>query len=127
MKEQTIILFDGICNLCCGWVQILLRYDKQDIFTFVSIQSEPGIEILKQLELSVENQDSIIYIKDNQPFTESSAVFEIIKDTKSFWGIFLIFKILPKKLNDFIYRSIARNRYAIFGKKTTCYIPYKEN
>ena len=127
MIKKTIILFDGVCNLCCGWVRFLIRHDKKGVFKFVSLQSEEGIQFTKRYNIDTKVIDSIIYIRDNQSFIESDAVFEIIRDLSGIWKVFLIFRIMPKQITDFIYKKIAKNRYLIFGKRSTCLVPTRKN
>jgi predicted DCC family thiol-disulfide oxidoreductase YuxK len=32
-------------------------------------------------------------------------------------------RIVPKRLRDALYRSVARNRYRLFGRRETCWLP----
>ncbi|OWP85683.1 thiol-disulfide oxidoreductase, partial [Flavobacterium covae] len=48
-KDKQIILFDGVCNLCNYWVQYIIKHDKNDIFRFVTLESELGQEVLQYL------------------------------------------------------------------------------
>ena len=120
-SEKHIILFDGICNLCNGAVNFILKRDKRKQFQFVALQSEKGEELFAKSEIAPET-DSIILILNNQVYTESDAAIEIAKLLSAPWNWFSAFKIIPKKLRDGIYRWIAKNRYHWFGKRETCRI-----
>lgn len=126
MLQNNVILFDGFCNLCCGWVQFLIRRDKRVRFKFASLQSESGKKLSDVLGLNSNQFETVVYIKDNQHYIESEAVLQIVKDLGGFWKILLIFRAVPKSLRDFSYRVIARKRYKIFGKRSTCMIPTPE-
>lgn len=39
------------------------------------------------------------------------------------WRAARILNMLPRRLRDALYGLIARNRYALFGKKESCEIP----
>lgn len=127
VNQPPVILFDGICNLCCGWVQFLIRKDKDEKFLFASIQSESGIKLLHSVGLSNRMMESVVYVKSNQSFRESTAVLEILKELGGIWKIFLVLKIIPKTIRDKIYRFISKKRYHIFGTRNTCYLPTPEN
>ncbi len=126
MYSNHIVIFDGVCNLCCGWVNFLIRIDKQAKFTFASLQSESGKKLSDIQELNSIKTDSIIYIKDNQHFIESEAIFEIIKDLGGIWQFFLIIRLLPTSILNRLYQFIARKRYNYFGKKLSCMMPTPE-
>jgi len=117
------ILFDGVCNLCNGAVQFIIRRDKQAVFKFTSLQSKVGQDLRSTFAANV---DSIVYIDENKVFLKSKAVFEIIKVLGGFWKILLLFSILPTRFTDFCYDIIAKYRYTLFGKKESCMIPTKE-
>ncbi|NDP20307.1 MAG: DUF393 domain-containing protein [Paludibacter sp.] len=126
MYPNHIIIFDGVCNLCCGWVNFLIRKDKYAKFTFASLQSESGKKLSDIQKLNSIKTDSIIYIKDNQHFIESEAILEIIKDLGGFWKLFLIFRFLPTSILNLFYKYIAQKRYKVFGKRVSCMIPTPE-
>ncbi|MEO7795066.1 MAG: DCC1-like thiol-disulfide oxidoreductase family protein, partial [Thermoanaerobaculia bacterium] len=48
----TIVLFDGVCNLCNGSVQFLLRRDHRRRFRFAALQSDAGRQLLRQCGLA---------------------------------------------------------------------------
>ncbi len=126
MNTRNVILFDGVCNLCCGWVKFLIRLDKNALFKFASLQSETGKNLAIKFCTDFPETDSVIYIKNNNSFTESTAILEILKDLGGIWKISLIFKLIPKSIRDNIYKFIARKRYSVFGKKSSCMIPTPE-
>lgn len=39
------------------------------------------------------------------------------------WKAVVIFKLLPKRLRNWLYDRIALNRYRIFGKYDVCLLP----
>ncbi len=120
--KKHIILFDGICNLCNGAVNFILKRDKKKQFRFVALQSEKGIGLISKFEIAPET-DSIILIVNNHVYTESDAAIEIAKLLPALWNWLSVFKIIPKKVRDGIYKWIAKNRYRWFGKRKTCRIP----
>ena len=132
MSQSSVILFDGVCNLCCGWIQFLIRRDKKAAFTFVSVQSDMGKTLLETTSIKAGNittsgLDTIVYIKNNQAFIESEAVLEILTNLGGIWRIFGVLRLIPRSLRDKIYRYIAAKRYSLFGKRTSCILPTPEN
>lgn len=122
-NNKVIVLFDGICNLCNGAVQLIMKLDKNDSFRFASLQSEKAIPYLKNCNINSESLTSIVVVDDKKCFSESDAVLRITYKLGRVYKLLIILKIIPKRLRDSIYKFIARNRYSWFGKKDSCPLP----
>jgi len=126
-KDKKIILFDGVCNLCNSAVQLIIKHDKKDLFRFVALQSDLGVEICKHIGVDQQNTDSIIlYEPGIAYYYKSEAALEIASKLGSFYSLLALFKFLPNSFSDIIYDWIARNRYKWYGKKESCMIPTPE-
>ena len=64
--RNSIILFDGICNVCNGAVQFVIKRDKKNHFRFASLQSPEGQKLLKFNELPANDFNSFILIEDER-------------------------------------------------------------
>ena len=126
MNQPPLILFDGICNLCTGWVLFLIRMDKKKIFHFASLQSEIAKSLLIKHKIPFDKIETIIYIKNELIFDQSTAVLEILKDLGGIGKIGVVFHLIPRRIRDYLYRFIANNRYRLFGKRSTCMVPTHE-
>lgn len=124
--EHPIIFFDGVCNLCNSFVQIIIKLDKKAVFRFTSLQSEIGVSLLEKYRLETTRLETVVLIHQGKLFTHSDVVLEIALIFGGFWKIFYLFKIVPKSVRDFIYNWIAKNRYLWFGKKESCWLPTDE-
>lgn len=125
-KDKIILLFDGVCNLCDGLVQYVIKHDKKDIFRFDSLQSENGMAILKHLGVDPNKMDSmVVYVPGKAYYVQSDAALEIGKHVG--WKIAAVLaQVFPKSLRDSVYRYVARNRYKWYGKKDQCMLPTPE-
>jgi len=125
-QDKKIILFDGVCNLCNSSVQYIIKRDHNDLFRFVSLQSELGQKILKHLGISDRNIDSIVlYSPGRAYYYKSGAIIEIAK-ALPYLNWFSVFRLVPTSLRDAIYDFIAKNRYHWYGKQESCMIPTPE-
>lgn len=124
--EHPVILFDGVCNLCNGAVQFIVKRDHRGRFRFASLQSAFGKEQCEQFSLPTDRLYSILLIKKGKVYDRSDAILEITKDLRGIWPVLSFFKILPKVFRDAVYDMISRNRYRWFGRKDTCMIPTPE-
>lgn len=126
VTDQSIILFDGVCNLCNGFVNFLIPRDKENRFQFGSLQSDKVKELLKQYHYSADDISTVLLLENRQLYSQSTAVLKIAKKMSGGWSLLYAFMIIPKPVRDFIYSLIARNRYTLFGKKDACMMPTPE-
>ena len=126
MTENYIVIFDGVCNFCNGAVNFIIKRDNKDIFKFTPMQSATGQSLIKQYDVMDVGFDTFLLIKNNRCYFRTDAALEITKELSGFWCLFRVFKLLPSPLRDFFYRSLARNRYKLFGKRESCMIPTAE-
>ena len=126
MKQQPIILFDGVCNLCNSAVQFTIKHDKKKQFMFAALQSDTGQQLLKQYQLQQENFSSFVLIKDGQVFLKSTAALMVAKQLNGLIKLLYGFIIVPAFIRNGVYNFIAKNRYRWFGKKESCMMPTQE-
>lgn len=123
---RQIILFDGVCNLCNGFVQFVIARDARHVFKFGSLQSEGARNLLKQFGSEHLGLTSIVLLDDQGIAIESDAVLKIARELRGMWSLFYVFMIVPKFVRDGAYRIVARRRYRFFGKRDSCMIPAPE-
>lgn len=123
MEEPYIIIFDGVCNLCNGAVNFILKRDPHKKFMFVALQSDLGRGLAAEHGVDTSTFDTLLLIKNKTCHIRSDAVMEITKDLSGFWCVLNIARFIPCKFRDYFYRILARNRYHLFGKRTSCMIP----
>lgn len=125
-SETNIVLFDGVCNLCDKTVQFIIRNDSAVKFRFASLQSESGQLLLRQLELPLDDLDTLIYIRDDKYYLKSTAVLTILKGLGGRLRLLYVFIKIPRNIRDKVYDFIAKRRYKCFGKSKNCIIPTLE-
>lgn len=125
-STQPILLFDGICNLCNGVVQFIIKHDMKGIFRFASLQSDIGQELLAKYGLPTDAISTIVLIENGQAYTHSSAALKIAPHLSILWIWTKLLWIFPAFIRDWIYNWIAKNRYRWFGKQESCMLPKEE-
>ena len=124
--QHSVILFDGVCNLCNSTVQFIIKKDTKQQFKFASLQSDVAREILlHHSERNIE-LNSIVFILNNKVYLKSSAALRILWSLGGGYKLLFVFWIIPKPLRNFVYDFIATNRYKWFGKRDQCMIPNPE-
>ena len=120
------ILFDGVCNLCNGFVQFVIKRDRREVFTFGTLQSRKAQELLKQTGFGEGYLATVVVIEGQHAFVESDAVLMIARNLGGWWKALLVFTLVPTSIRDALYRTVARHRYRLFGRRETCMTPTAE-
>ena len=124
--KEDIILFDGVCNLCNRLVIFIIHRDYSARFRFATLQSIRGQQLIMDGKYTASDFNSVIYIKGEKYYFKSSAILHILFDLGGMWKILYAFIILPSFIRDYVYELIAKSRYRIFGKRSTCMVPTEE-
>lgn len=125
LTNESIIFFDGVCNLCSGAVKFVLKRDRNQRFKFASLQSEFAHDCLGKFGVH-ESLETIVLIQNGVLYKKSDAALQIARQLGFPFSLFYGLKIFPKGLRDVVYDFIARNRYQWFGKSDYCMIPSAE-
>ncbi len=122
MVESSVILFDGVCNLCNGAVKFILRRDVHRKFMFAALQSEAGKKLADK-HLNCDNPESIILVSRGRFYQKSTATLRIAKGLPFPYPLLYGFIIVPPFIRNALYSYVARNRYKWFGKQDSCMMP----
>ena len=118
---QRIVFFDGECHLCNGFVDTIITKDKTHIFQFAPLQGETAKALLPEQDRI--NLDTVIYFESGKIFHRSTAVLKILGQLDGVYKLSAVSWIIPGFLRDAVYKWVAKNRYAWFGKREFCRIP----
>lgn len=118
-----IVVFDAQCLLCNGWVQFLLKHDKQGVFQFASIQGARGQELLTQAGLQVDGLQTLLVVDGPRSWQYTAAILQILHGLGWPWRAAWVGWLVPAPIRNALYRWVARNRYWLFGRSETCLMP----
>lgn len=123
MSQGAIVLFDGVCNLCNGFIQFIIKRDREGYFRFCSMQSELGKQLLQQYGINPDAMDTFVLLHNNKCFTKSDAALMITIKLRGAWSLLDLFLVVPRPVRNWCYDLIARNRYKWFGQNESCMLP----
>ncbi len=123
---EKIVLFDGICSLCSAWTGFVIKHDKRRALKLCSIQSPEGRAILAWAGLPMEDVNTMVYVQNDMPVTQSDAFFGVLRELDRPWSFLSALQIFPRALRDVVYRFLAKHRYRLFGKRDECFLPTPE-
>lgn len=117
-----IILFDAECVLCSANAQFVLRQDKSGRFRLASIQGAAGAVLCRSHGIDPHDPVSMLVVDVPRVRRDSDAVLSIYEGLGLPWRLMRVFRVVPSALRDPVYRWIARHRYRLFGKRTSCWV-----
>src|SRR5262245_61312945 len=123
---HPVILFDGVCNLCNGFVQFVIARDPQARFRFASLQARAAAALLAGRGSQGQLPDSLLLLEKGKLYKQSDAALRVLKGLAFPWNLMCALLIVPRPLRDFVYAWVARNRYRWFGKREVCMVPTPE-
>ena len=128
IEGRALLLYDGICALCNGVVQFLLKHDRQEKLRYAPLQSTLGREILGRFGIHT-FPDGVVLLTDalkaqERLYNRSDAVGGALRLLPTPWRLLgrLLFMV-PRTLREFGYGIVARLRYRILGRYDTCPLP----
>jgi predicted DCC family thiol-disulfide oxidoreductase YuxK len=125
--DHPIIAFDAECVLCSANAQFVLQHDRRHHFRLASMQGEVGTALYRRFGIDPANPDSMIVVQGDKLLRDSDAVLAIYAAIGWPWRALSVFCLVPRFVRDPVYRWIARNRYRLFGKRETCWLPSAEH
>jgi predicted DCC family thiol-disulfide oxidoreductase YuxK len=119
---HAVIVFDGICVLCNGWVRFLLRHDRAGRYRFAAMQGACGRALLQVHGLDPDDPSSFLLVDGQGMHTDSDAIVRVLAGLGGVWRLATVARAVPRAMRDALYRALARRRYRWFGT-TTCTLP----
>lgn len=124
----VVMLYDGVCGLCHGLVQFLLRRDAHDRLRFAPLQSTFAIGILHRHGIDAADLNTVYAVLHCGEPTEalashSNAVLTVLTRLGGSYRAARLLFWIPRPLRDVVYRLVARTRYRIFGRLDACAVP----
>ncbi len=124
----AVIVFDGVCVLCNGWVRVLLRHDRRERYRFAAMQGDSGRALLIANGLDPDDPVSFLLVEYDlgaspRISTDTDAMRRVLMGLGGVWRIAGLSALLPRRVRDPLYRMVARNRYRWFGRHDACPVP----
>lgn len=124
--EKPVVFFDGVCNFCNNTVKFILEEDKDKVFNFAPLKSDTAKEMLDERNLDELGLSSIVLIERDGVYTKSTAALMIAQRLPGYWPLLYAFIVVPVPIRDFLYDRFAENRYRLFGRDESCFVPTEE-
>lgn len=111
------------CVLCSANAQFVLRYDKHGRFRLASMQGKVGAALYRRFGIDPADPETMLLVEGDRVLRDSDAMLAIYAGLGWPWRAMTVFRLVPRILRDSVYRLVARNRYRLFGRRETCFVP----
>lgn len=124
----SVVIFDGVCNLCDAAVNFIIARDPAGRFHFASNTSAAAKALLHQCGFPADAppQTIVLVEPDGRCHTKSSAALRIACRLSGAWFVLYAGIVVPRPLRDWAYDWVARHRYRWFGRRESCRMPAPE-
>jgi predicted DCC family thiol-disulfide oxidoreductase YuxK len=124
--SRSVVLFDGVCNLCNQSILFVIDRDPRARFAFAPLQSTYAREALERQACGAGDLSTIVLLEDGKCYLRSTAALRIARRLSGAWPLLYGLIVVPRPLRDAVYGWVARNRYRWFGRTDACRIPTPE-
>src|SRR5213595_2216027 len=100
---RDTILFDGVCNLCNGFVQFVVTRDPAARFRFAALQSAAAAALLREAGVTATLPDSVVLIEHGKVHVRSDAALRILRGLRFPWPLAYAAIIVPRVIRDRVY------------------------
>lgn len=122
-QPERVVVFDGVCPFCVGWVRRAIQLDRAGRLRFAPKQTEGARRRLLAAGHDPDRVESIVLIEDGRVRTHSDAALRIIGCLPFPHSLPAALRVVPGGLRDWVYGLFARNRFRWFGRRDACYVP----
>lgn len=124
--SESVVLFDGVCNLCNATINFIIDRDPEGYFQFAPLQSDVAQTYLDESVDTSSTLGTVVLYEDGETYARSTAALYIARRLSGAWPLLFLAIVIPRPVRDAVYNWIATNRYEWFGRRDQCRMPTPE-
>ena len=117
---RPVVFMDGDCVLCTTGARLIARLDSKEEFRICPVQSPTGAAVLRHYGLKPDDPATWLYLVDGRAYTSMDAMIRVGVRIGGPGRLLICLRVLPRPLQDWLYRRIALNRYRLLGRTDMC-------
>ena len=118
-----VAVMDAECAVCSWGARMIHRLDRSGTVRICPAQSPLGAALLRHHGLKPEDPSSWLFIDAGVAHADFEAVLHAGRRFGGWARLTGLLRIFPRPVRDWLYRRLARNRYALFGRASMCSLP----
>lgn len=121
--RTPVAVMDAECAICSWGARMIHRLDRAGTTRICPIQSPLGIALLTHYGLDPQDPASWLFLDGGTAHKDFQAVLHAGRRYGGLGYLTQTLRLIPRPLRDWLYRRLARNRYALFGRADLCALP----
>lgn len=122
-NSSPIVVFDGECALCNGFVAWLIRHDSRGHFLIAGSAGDVGAAVVAAAGLDSRITASTLIVWDGTAHVRSGAIVAVARGLPWPWRAVAGIRVVPRFLRDAIYRYVALRRPRVSADDPSCGVP----
>ncbi len=118
-----IAFMDGDCVLCTWGARMIARFDRTGEIRICPVQTNLGTAVMRHYGMEPDDPESWLFLEDGIAWKGMEAIIRIAEQCSGWGRVVSVLRMFPYTLRAWIYRRIARNRFALIGRREQCMIP----
>ncbi len=123
LSDAPVAVMDATCAVCSWGARMIHRLDHSGEVRICPIQTPLGRSLLVRHGLDPDDPESWLFLEGDRVWTDFDALIRVGQRSGGWGRVFALLRLIPKPLRDWLYRRLARNRYALFGRGDLCALP----
>lgn len=124
--QGPITVMDAHCAICARGARWIAHNDGKKEFKIIPLQSPLGNALMRHYGMDPDDPLSWLYLENGKAYSSLDAAIRVSQRLGGIWSSLVILKIIPRRLQDWLYGLVARNRIKIFGTADLCNMPDPE-
>lgn len=120
---SPLAVMDAECAICSWGARMIHRLDRGQSMRICPIQTPLGTALLRHYGLQPTDPSSWLFIDAGVAHQDFEAVVHAARRFGGWGRLATVLLLLPRPVRDWLYRRLARNRYALFGRGDMCALP----
>jgi predicted DCC family thiol-disulfide oxidoreductase YuxK len=121
-----VVFMDGECALCSRGASLIAKFDRAGEFRIATTQSPLGRGVLRHYGLDPGDAESWLYLVGGRAYSSMDAIIRVGRRVGGWGQLLRVLMVLPRPVQDWLYRRLARNRYRLLGRADMCALPDPE-
>jgi predicted DCC family thiol-disulfide oxidoreductase YuxK len=125
-EPDDLMVFDGVCNFCSGYVRMVSMMDREGVIRFTPVQSPYGRLLCQRRGIDPDDPSTFLFFENGRAYEATEGMITMFRRLPAPWRLLRFVAIIPRPLRDAVYRWTARNRYRLLGKRRECMVPSRK-
>lgn len=118
-----VAVMDAECAVCTWGARMIHRLDRSGSVRICPVQTPLGRALMQHYGCDPQDPESWLFLDAGLAHTDFDAAIHAGRWFGGVGRVLSLLLILPRPLRDWLYRRLARNRYALFGRDDMCALP----